>query len=94
MNSTWIAEIVEEELTCLDFLNETHEDFVIRVCAQVLHELERYSRFAPHGLGEHVLEELEYAIDEMVRMRTYGFYNLAEYRQFIFRKRMKEPQSY
>lgn len=85
---TWLIDLIEEELTCLDFKNETHDDFIIRICAQVLEELERDKRYAPHGLGEHVIEEIEHAVDEYVKIKTYGFYNLAEYRQHVFRKRM------
>jgi hypothetical protein len=45
----------------------------------------------PQGLVEDVIEDLEAEVLEMYRKKTYGFYNLKEYRSSAFNKDAPAP---
>ena len=85
---TWIANLIDEELISQTINDETNQEFIERVCALCLDEIELQKGYAPQGFGESVIEEIEAEVTEVFRMKTYGFYSLAVYRQFHLKKRM------
>lgn len=85
---SWIAELVDEELYSQQHLHETSEQFVERVCMLCLDEIEINKGFAPTGFGEDVVNEIELEVTEVLKIKTYGFYSLQEYRKSQLRKRI------
>lgn len=85
---TNIAELIDEELLSDLYLNETNEQFIARICDLCLDEIEQNKGFAPSGFGKDVVEEIELEVTEIFRMKTYGYYNLLDYRKSQLKKRI------
>lgn len=85
---SWIAEIVEEELLSQQYLHETDQDFTDRVCLICIDEIERNKGFAPNGFGEDVVSEIELEVQEIFKIKTYGYFNLQDYRKQQLKKRV------
>ena len=85
---SWIAELVDEELLSQQHLNESNNEFIERVCMLCLDEIETNKGYAPTGFGEDVVEEIELEVTEIFKMKTYGYFNLQEYRKSQLRKRV------
>lgn len=83
-----IVEIIEEELLPPNIVRESNSEFIQRVCALCLGELEVARAFSPLGFGEDVANEIELAVTEVFRMKTYGFYDVNDYRQAQLKKRI------
>lgn len=83
-----IVDIIEEELLPANIVQESNIEFIQRVCALCLDELEIKKAFSPIGFGEDVVNEIELAVTEVFKMKTYGFYNLNTYRQAQLKKRV------
>jgi len=79
---------MEEELLPPNLTNESNFEFIQRICALCLDELEASKAFSPMGFGEDVINEIELAVTEIFKMKTYGHYNLAAYRQAQLKKRV------
>lgn len=82
-----IAALIEEELISQTFFYETDQQFIERICALCLDEIESAKGFAPYGFGRDVIEEIELEVKEVFRIKTYGHYNLNEYRKKIIKDR-------
>ncbi len=85
---TWIADIVDEELFSQFRLHETDNDFIERVCGICLTEIESAKGYSPAGFGADVMSEIESQIIEVLRVKTYGHYNLQAYRKSQLKKRV------
>lgn len=85
---SWIAEIVDEELLSDLYMHETSKEFIERVCSICLDEIESKKGYSPKGFGYDVIEEIELEVIEVFRVKTYGFYNLQEFRQKNLKKRI------
>lgn len=83
-----IVEIMEEELLPPNITVESNFEFIQRVCALCLDELENSKTFSPMGFGEDVINEIELAVVEVFKVKTYGYYNLGAYRQAQLKKRV------
>jgi hypothetical protein len=85
---TWIADLIDEELLSPIISHETNAEFIERVCGLCLDEIESKKGFSPLGFGDAVIEEIEAEVTEIFRIKTYGFYNLAMYRQYKLKRRV------
>lgn len=85
---SWIAEIVDEELLSDLYMHESNRDFIERVCSLCLDEIEGKRAFAPKGFGYDVIEEIEQEVTEVFRVRTYGYFNLLDYRKNQLKRRI------
>ncbi|AGH95033.1 hypothetical protein [Pseudobdellovibrio exovorus] len=85
---SWIADIVEEELLSQQYLHETDQEFIDRVCFICIDEIEHNKGFAPNGFGQDVVAEIELEVLEIFKVKTYGHYNLQEYRKNQLKKRV------
>lgn len=85
---TLIAAIIDEELLQQCLADETNFEFIQRVCGLCLDELELGKGFSPLGFGEDVVNEIELAVTEVFKMKTYGFYNLSAFRNAQLKKRV------
>ena len=83
-----IVEIMEEELLPPHITGESNFEFIQRVCALCLDELENSKAFSPMGFGEDVVNEIELMVIEVFKVKTYGYYNLNAYRQANLKKRV------
>ena len=83
-----IATIMDEELLPHSLVDETNFEFIQRVCALCLDEIELSKGFSPMGFGEDVVNEIELAVTEVFKMKTYGFYNLSAYRNAQLKRRV------
>ena len=85
---TWIADLIDEELLQKQFLNETNEEFIQRICSLCLDEIEDRKGFAPMGFGESVLDEIQQEVADVLKIKTYGYYNISAYRRSFLKKRL------
>lgn len=85
---SWIAELVDEELHSQQHLHENNDQFVERVCMLCLEEIEYGKGYAPTGFGEDVVEEIELEVTEILRIKTYGFFNLQDFRKNQLKRRV------
>ena len=85
---TLISHLIEEELLPSHLVIETNIEFIQRICAMCLDELELNKAYSPIGFGEDVVNEIELAVAEVFTMKTYGFYNLNTYRKEQLKKRV------
>lgn len=85
---SWIADLVEEELMSQLYINETNQEFIERVCSLCLDEIESRKGYAPYGFGVEVVDEIELAVTEIFKIKTYGHYNLQAYRKYLLKKRV------
>lgn len=85
---SYIAELIDEEISSHLYLNETNEEFIDRICQLYLDEIESRKGFSPRGYGVDVIQEIELEVTEVFRMKTYGYYNLQDYRKKQLKKRI------
>jgi hypothetical protein len=86
---TMIAHLIEEELHQSHLSDETNQEFIQRICAMCLDEIEAGGKaYSPMGFGEDVINEIELAVTEVFKMRIYGHYNLKAYRKAYLMKRI------
>ncbi len=85
---SYIAELIDEEISSHLHFHETNEEFIDRICQLYLDELENLKGFSPKGYGLDVIQEIELEVTEVFRMKTYGYYNLQDYRQKQLKKRI------
>lgn len=85
---TWIADIVDEELFSQLYLHESNDEFVERVCGICITEIEGAKGYSPAGFGAEVLSEIERQVVEVFKIKTYGYYNLQDYRKSQLRMRI------
>ncbi len=85
---SWIAEIVDEELLSDLYMHETGKEFIERVCTICLDKIETQKGYTPNGYGYDVIEEIEQQVIEVFRVKTYGYYNLRDFRQKHLKKRI------
>ncbi len=85
---TLIAHLIEEELLLSHIIDESNSEFIEKICAMCLDELELNKGYSPLGFGEDVVNEIELAVTEVFKMKTYGFYNLSAYRKEHLKKRV------
>lgn len=85
---SYIAELMDEEIFSHLHQNETNEEFIQRICELCLDEIESTKGFSPSGYGADVISELEMEVTEVFRVKTYGFYNLQEYRKSHLKRRI------
>lgn len=85
---SWIADIVDEELVSQLFFYESNDDFIQRVCEICITEIENAKGYSPAGYGADVLAEIERQVTEVFKIKTYGHYNLQEYRKSLLLKRV------
>ena len=85
---TLIANIIDEELLPSYCLEESNLDFIQRICMLCIEEIESNKGFSPVGFGDDVVQEIEIAVTEVFKMKTYGFYNLATYRKEKLKERV------
>lgn len=83
-----IAELIDEEILSHLHQHETNDEFIERICGLCLDEIYSNKGFAPKGYGADVIEEIELQVTEVFRMKTYGYYNIQEYRQIHLKKRI------
>jgi hypothetical protein len=83
-----IAELIDEEILSHLHLHETNDEFIQRICELCIDELERNRKYSPRGFGADVISEIEMEVTEVFRMKTYGYYNLQDYRNSQLRKRI------
>lgn len=84
---SWIAELVEEEILSNLYMHETNTEFIERICSICLDEIESNKGYAPTGFGDDVIEEIEQEVTEILKIKTYGHYNLQAYRKNHMNKR-------
>jgi hypothetical protein len=85
---TLISNIIDEEILPQKIENETNFEFIQRICALCLDELEGRKAYSPIGFGEDVIDEIEQEVTEVFKIKTYGYYNLSAYRQAVLKKRI------
>ena len=85
---SYIAELMDEEILSHLHGVETNEEFIQRICTLCLDEIESTKGFSPRGYGADVIEEIELEVAEVFRMKTYGFFNLQDYRKKHLKKRI------
>ncbi len=85
---TLISQLIDEEILAQNISNETSFEFIQRICSLCLDEIETQKGYSPLGFGDDVVDEIEQEVTELFRIKTYGFYNLAEYRKFNLKKRV------
>ncbi len=85
---TWIADLIEEELLPAKIVEETNTEFIQKICAMCLDELELAKAFSPLGFGDDVVNEIEIAVTEVFKIKTYGYYNINAYRAELLKKRV------
>lgn len=85
---TMIANLIDEELAPALLRNESNAEFIQRICSLCLDELELRKAYSPIGFGADVVNEIEMAVTEVFKMKTYGFYNLSEYRSLKLKERI------
>jgi hypothetical protein len=83
-----IAELIDEEILSHLHQHETNEQFIERICRLCIDEIYNNKGFAPKGFGADVVDEIELEVVEVFRMKTYGYYNLQDYRQKQLKKRI------
>ena len=83
-----IAELIDEEILSHLHRHETNDEFIQRICELCLDEIERSRGYSPQGFGADVISELEMEVTEVFRMKTYGYYNLQDYRNSQLKKRI------
>jgi hypothetical protein len=83
-----IAELIDEEILSHLHQHETNEQFIDRICQLCIDEIHHNKGFAPKGFGADVVDEIELEVTEVFRMKTYGYYNLQDYRQKHLKKRI------
>ena len=83
-----IADLIDEEILSQLHAHETNEEFIQRICHLCLDEIESHLGYAPKGYGADVIDEIELAVIEVFRMKTYGYYDLQDYRQKHLKKRI------
>lgn len=85
---TWIANLMDEELMSQAMLHETNEEFIQRICSLCLDEIESRKGYSPVGFGVDVILEIEQEVAEIFRIKTYGYYNLVDYKTKQLKKRI------
>jgi hypothetical protein len=85
---TLISTIIDEELLPVHINSETNFEFIQRICTLCLDEIESQKGYSPQGFGDDVINEIELAVTEVFKMKTYGFYNLSSYRKEKLKKRI------
>lgn len=78
---TELAKIIEAELNSPQFLNETNNEFVERVCLIYMNTMQRQKGYITPCLLNDVFEEIKFEAIEVFRIKTYGHYSLASYRR-------------
>lgn len=88
MDSDFLLEIFEKHLFDCDFLDEDPRLFAARVIAEYLNHLEEEEGIYISACNDDVYLELEDEVICMLRKKTYGFFNLKEFR--IHQKRISK----
>ncbi len=83
-----VVELIDEEILSHLYPHETNEQFIERICELCLDEIEAKKGFSPMGFGIDVVDEIELEATEVFQAKTYGHYNLAEYRKHHLKKRL------
>ena len=78
-----IAKIIEDELFADSPQEETSYEFIDRVCYLYLTKIESEKVYSIPQLAESVIEEIQEEALSVFRTKTYGYYNLAHYRQML-----------
>ena len=78
-----IIQLVDEEIKATNNLAETAEQFVDRVSQLFIDEIQHLKMYAPLGLDVSVAEEIKQEVLDILRIRTYGHFNLRSYRLSI-----------
>ena len=79
-----LYELFEQRLYSSELETETQEEFIYRVVEDYVSDLIRMAHIPIHCLSA-LQEDLEAEVTDMLKVKTYGFYNLAE-----FKKSLKE----
>lgn len=83
---SYIAELIDEEILSSLHRQETNDEFIQRIVSLCLDEIESTKGFSPRGYGADVIAEIELEVTEVFRMKTYGYFNLHDYRQKHLKK--------
>ena len=83
-----IAELIDEEILSHLYQHETNEQFIERICRLCIDEIQNNKGFAPNGFGADVVDEIEMEVTEVFRVKTYGYFNIQDYRQQQLKKRI------
>lgn len=77
-----LYELFEQRLYSSDFEDSTQEEFVFRVVEEYVMGLIQAAHIPIHYLKT-LQEDLEAEVGEMLKIKTYGFYSLKEYRDSL-----------
>jgi len=81
-----IAQIIEEEIQNSLFQTETTSEFIERIHHQLMQEFNHLKNYAPLEISGEIKEEIIFAVTEVYRMKTYGYYDLHSYKRSLCKK--------
>lgn len=76
-----IANLIDEEIFNSNYLTESDEEFIKRICNHIFHEISYLKKLAPTNFNEEVIGEIEDQVLEVFKIKTYGYSNLQHYRK-------------
>jgi len=77
-----LYQLFEQRLYSSELETETQEEFIYRVVEDYVSDLIRMAHIPIHCLAV-LQEDLEAEVTDMLKIKTYGFYNLAEFKKSL-----------
>ncbi len=89
MNS-FISNLIDEELYSTHYLFETTQEFIERMTCAVMQEFKIYRTYINSteqvNLAEELRLEISLEILRLLRIKTYGYYDLQSFRRHVLMK--------
>lgn len=76
-----IANLIDEEIFNSNYLLESEEDFIKRICQHIYQEVSYLKKITPTDYNQEVAHEIEDQVLEVLRIKTYGHSSLQQYRK-------------
>lgn len=78
-----IAQIIDEEIQNSLYQTENTTEFIGRIHHQLMEEFNHLQTYAPLDISSEIREEIIFAVTEVFRAKTYGFYDLQSYKKSL-----------
>lgn len=78
-----ISQLMDEEFLNSLYKAETGSEFIQRIHDQLMDEMKHLQSYAPMAFTSEIKEEIIKEVTDIYRVKTYGFYNLQDYKKSL-----------
>ena len=78
-----ISQLMDEEMLNSLFKTETTAEFIERIHMHLMDEMNHLHQYAPLVFTEEIKEEIIKEVTEIYRIKTYGYYNIQDYKKSL-----------